>query len=79
MSELNNLIATMVTGKITDENELSKRKIKEIQEECAEYTDVKLETMDRIVSVDLKFEIVGKNDTETFYISDLILIKEKTV
>lgn len=67
-----------ISYEITDENEYSKRKIKEVQEKFADYTDVKFETIEKIVLVDLRLEVEGKNDTETFYISDLILIKEKS-
>lgn len=65
-----------ISYEITDETELSDRKMAEIKEDLEESYHYDASGIKKIISVDLRISVKGAKKSATFFVSELYLIKE---
>ena len=67
-----------ITYQITDEMELSQRKVDDLKEYLIENKNINSDYIKKIVKIELKVDVQGtSNKTASFYVTNLFMIKEQ--
>lgn len=65
-----------ITYEISDETELSDRKMEDLEEAMIENYDMDVSGLKKIVKIDLKITVKGAKKSATYNVHDLIMVKE---